>query len=92
MLNDFFHSQKKIPFEQYYRLHVTCPRIANCETGSNSILFLPHASFEQKDFHSLHDFQEATKAFNIVLDEFVLFFTHTRTIHTGSNILKNTEK
>ena len=50
MSNIFLISSKKIPFEQYYRLHVSGPTIAICETKASNVFVLAHASFDQNHF------------------------------------------
>ena len=73
MYNSFLLTSKKIPFEQYYRLHVSGPTIAICETKSNNVFVLTHTSFDQNIFYFLHAVQEAVDAFNAVLRDFVFF-------------------
>ena len=70
MYNVFSLSSKKIPFEQYYRLQVSGPTIAICETKSNNVFVLTHASFDQNNFYFLHAVQEAVDVFNAVRKEF----------------------
>ena len=74
MYNVFLLSSKTIPFEQYYRLHVSGPTIAICETKSNNVFVLTQTSFDQKYFCFLHVVQEAVDAFNAVLNDFGFFF------------------
>ena len=58
MYNVFLLSSKKIPFEQYYRLHVSGPTIAICETKSNNVFVLTHTSFDQKNFYFYMPFKK----------------------------------
>ena len=69
----FLLSSKKIPFEQYYRLHLSGPNIAICETKSNNVIVLTHTSFDQNYFYFLHAVQEAVDAFIEVLKDFGFF-------------------
>ena len=73
MYNVFLLPSKKIPFEQYYRLHVSGPKIAICEIKSNNVFVLTHTSFDQNNFYFLHAVQEAVDAFNAVLKDFGFF-------------------
>ena len=73
MYNVFLLSSKKIPFEQYYRLHVSGPTIAICETKSNDVFVLSHTPFDQNNVYFLHAVQEAVGAFNEVLKYFGFF-------------------
>ena len=73
MYNIFLLSSKNIPFEQYYRLHVSGPTIAICETKSNNVFVLTHTSFDQNNFFFLHAVQDVVEAFNAVLRDFVFF-------------------
>ena len=74
MYNVFSLSSKKIPFEQYYRLHVSGPSFAFCETKSNKVFVLTHTSFDQNNFYLLHTVQESIDAFNAVMQDFGFFF------------------
>ena len=74
MYKVFLVSSKKIPFEQYYRLHVSGPTIAICETKFNNVFVLTQTSFDQNNFYFLHAVQEAVDACNAVMKDFVLFF------------------
>ena len=65
--NVFLISSKKIPFEQYCRLHLSGPNVAICETKSNTVFVLTHTSFDQNNFCFLHVVQEAVDAFYEVL-------------------------
>ena len=73
MYNVFLVSSKKIPFEQYYRLHVSGPAFAISETKSNNIFVLTHTSFDQNNFYFLHAVQEAVDSFNAVMEVFWFF-------------------
>ena len=73
MYNAFLLSSKKIHFEQNYRLHLSGPNVAICETKSNRVFILTHISFNQNNFYFLHAVQEAVDAFNEVLKDFVFF-------------------
>ena len=42
MSNVFLLPSKKIPFEQYYRLHLPGPNVAICKTKSNNVFVLTH--------------------------------------------------
>ena len=66
MHNIFSLSSKKIPFEQYYRLHNSGPTIAICGTKSNNVFVLTHTSFDQNNFYFLH--------INAILYDFGFFF------------------
>ena len=69
----FLLSSKKIPFEQYYRLHVSGPTNAICENKSITVFVPTHISFDQTNFYFLHAVQEAVDAFNAVLQDFGFF-------------------
>ena len=71
--NVFLLSSKTTPFEQYYRLHLSGPNIAICETKSNNVFVLTHTSFDQNNFYFLHAVQEAVDAINEVLKDFGFF-------------------
>ena len=73
MYNVFLLSSKKIPFEQYYCLHVSGPTIAICERKSNNVFVVTHTSFDQNNFYFLHADQEAVDAFNAVMKDFGFF-------------------
>ena len=61
--------KKKIKFEQYSRTHLTGPKIAICETASN-VVFVLNSSFTTKDQYFRAAIQEATPAFNTMLQDF----------------------
>ena len=61
--------KKKITFEQYSRIHLQGPKIANCETASN-VVFVLNCSFTSKDQYFRTAIQEATDAFNNMLKDF----------------------
>ena len=88
MYNVFLLSSKKIPFEQYYRLHLSEPNVAICEKKSNKVFVLSHTSFDKNNFYFLHAVQEAVDAFNEVLKHFRFFNDCLRMIH--QNTLFNT--
>ena len=73
MYKVFLLSSKKIPFEQYYRPHLSSPNIAICETKSNNVFVLTHTSFDHNNFFFLHAVQEAVDVFNEVLKDFGFF-------------------
>ena len=73
MYNVFLLSSKKIPFEQYHRLHLSGPNVAICETKSNNVFVITHTSFDQNNFYFLHAVQEAFDAFTEVLKDFGFF-------------------
>ena len=73
MYNIFLLSSKKISFEQYYRLHLSGPNVAICETKSNNVFVITHTSFDQNFFTSYTPVQEAVDAFNEVLKDFEFF-------------------
>ena len=60
---------KKIKFEQYSRIHLDGPKIAICETASN-VVFVLNSSFTTKDQNFRAALQEATTAFNKMLQDF----------------------
>ena len=70
MYNFFLLSSKKVPFEQYYRLHLTGPKNARCELSSSHVFVLDHTSFEHGNYFFLHALHEALLAFNNVLQGF----------------------
>ena len=61
--------KKKITFEQYSRIHLPGPKIAICETASNTV-FLLNSSFTSKDQYFQMALLEATEAFKQVLQDF----------------------
>ena len=61
--------KKKITFDQYSRIHLEGPKIAICETESNVVLVL-NSSFTTKDHYFRTALQEATNAFNNMLQDF----------------------
>ena len=61
--------KKRITFEQYSRIHVAGPKIANCETASN-VVFVLNSAFTSKDQYFHAALQEATDAFNEMLQSF----------------------
>ena len=61
--------KKKITFEQISRIHLTGPKIAICETASN-VVFVLNSSFTTKDHYFRTALQEATDAFNKLLQDF----------------------
>ena len=73
MYNIFLLSSKKIPFVQYYRLHISGHTIAICETQSSNVFVLAQKSFDQNQFYFLHAVQEAVDAFKAVLHDFGFF-------------------
>ena len=73
MYNVFLLSSKTIPFEQYYRLHLSGPNVAICETNSSNVFVLSQTSFSKNNFYFLHAVQEAVDAFTDVLKDFGFF-------------------
>ena len=61
--------KKRITFEQYSRIHVVGPNIAICETASN-VAFVLNSAFLSKDQYFHAALQEATDAFNEMLQSF----------------------
>ena len=61
--------KKRITFEQYSRIHVAGPGIAIYETASN-VVFVLNSAFTLKDQHFHAALQEATDAFNEMLQSF----------------------
>ena len=61
--------KKRITFEQYARIHVAGPKIAICETASN-VVFVLNSAFTPKDQYFHYALQEATDAFNEMLQSF----------------------
>ena len=60
---------KKITFEQYFRIHLAVPKIAICETASNAV-FVLNSAFTSKDQYFHTAIQEAIIAFNNFLKDF----------------------
>ena len=56
-------------FEQYFRIHVDGPKIALCETTSETV-FVLNSSFAQKDHYFQAAIDVAIDAFNAVLMDF----------------------
>ena len=79
--------KKDINFEQYYRLHVHGPKIAICETTSDSV-FVLNSSFTHKDHYFNAAVQEALDAFNAVMKDFgysqqlELYDANTHQVHS----------
>ena len=73
MYNVFLLSSKLIPFEQYYRLHLSGPNVAICELKSNNVFVLSHTSFDKNNFYFLHAVQEIFDAFSELLKDFGFF-------------------
>ena len=61
--------KKRITFEQDSRIHVAGPKIAICETTSN-VVFILNWEFTSKDQYFKAALQEATHAFNTILNDF----------------------
>ena len=61
--------KKKMTFDQYSRIHLEGPKIAICETASN-VVFVLNSSFTTKDHYFRTALQEATDAFNNMLQDF----------------------
>ena len=61
--------QKRITFEQYSRIHVAGPKIVICQTASN-VVFVLNSAFTSKDQYFHVALQEATEAFNEMLQRF----------------------
>ena len=61
--------KKRITFEQYSRIYFEGPKIAISETASN-IVFVLNSSFTTKDNYFRPAVQEATDAFNKMLQDF----------------------
>ena len=61
--------KKKITFDQHSRIHLDGPKIAICETASN-VVFVLNSSFTTKDHYFHTALQEATDAFNNMLQDF----------------------
>ena len=62
--------KKRITFEQFSRILVAGPKIALCETDSN-VVFVLNSAFTSKDQYFHAALQEATNAFNEMLQSFV---------------------
>ena len=80
-----FYSHPKKPFEQYYRLDVSGPTKALCETKSNNVIVLTHTSFDQNTFYFLQPFQEAVDAFNAVMKDFGFFSRSQQTLNPSTH-------
>ena len=61
--------KNRITFEQYSRIHLEGPKIAISETASN-VVFVLNCSFTTKDHYFRVAVQEATDAFNKMLQDF----------------------
>ena len=61
--------KKKITFDQYSRICLEGPKIAICGTVSN-VVFVLNSSFTSKDQYFRTALQEATDAFNHMLNDF----------------------
>ena len=61
--------KKKITLDQYSRIHLDGPKIAICEAASN-VVFVLNSSFTTKDHYFRTALQEATDAFNNMLQDF----------------------
>ena len=61
--------KKKITFDQSSRIHLDGPKIAICETASN-VVFVLNSSFATKGHYFRTALQEATDAFNNMLQDF----------------------
>ena len=61
--------KKKITFDQYSRIHLDGPKFAICKTASN-VVFVLNSSFITKDYYFHTALQEATDAFNNMLQDF----------------------
>ena len=61
--------KKRLNFEQYYRIHVEGPKIAVCETTSETVLVL-NSAFTTKDNYFQAALDEAIDAFNATLLDF----------------------
>ena len=60
---------KQLNFEQYFRIHIEGPKIAVCETTSETV-FVLNSSFTQKDHYFQAAIEEAIDAFNAVLMDY----------------------
>ena len=61
--------RKSITIEKYSRIHVAGPKIAICEMASN-VVFVLNSAFTSKDQYFHAALQEATNAFNEMLQSF----------------------
>ena len=61
--------KKNINFEQYARIHLNGPKIAICETASDTV-FVLNSSFTTKDNYFRAAIEEACEAFNKMMQEF----------------------
>ena len=61
--------KKHISFEQYYRLHVDGPKIAICETTSDTV-FVLNSAFTTEDNYFQVALDDAIDAFNATLLDF----------------------
>ena len=61
--------KKRITFEQYSRIHVAGPKVAICEAASN-VVFVLNSAFTSKHQYFHAAIQEATNAFNEMLQSF----------------------
>ena len=61
--------KKRITFEKNSRIHVAGPSISICETASN-VVFVLNSAFTSKDQYFHAALQEATNAFNEMLQSF----------------------
>ena len=61
--------KKQITFEQYYRIHVEGPKIAVCETTSETV-FVPNSAVTTKDNYFQAALDDAIDAFNATLLDF----------------------
>ena len=61
--------KKQITFEQYYRLHVEGPKIAVCETTSETV-FILNSAFTTKYNYFQAALDDAIDAFNAILLDF----------------------
>ena len=61
--------KKQIILEQYYRLHVEGPKIAVCETTSETV-FVLNSAFTTKDNYFQAALDDAIDAFNAILRDF----------------------
>ena len=61
--------KKQIILEQYYRLHVEGPKIAVCETTSETV-FVLNSAFTTKDNYFQAALDDAIDAFNAILLDF----------------------
>ena len=61
--------EKRITIEQYSRIQLAVTKTAICETASN-VVFVLNSSFTTKDQYFRTAIQEATDAFNKILQDF----------------------